>query len=334
VHALADAGRLAEAAERAAQGRELAVQDRSAIGRIWSAYHLGRCALLAGRIREARRWFAEAVAVCRDHGYPWPRRLAVCAFAAAAGAGGDARAARRAVTEAAGVGDIGYLRAEQELGPAWAAVAAGDVAAARHRLLTAADDAAASGHFSSEAWLRHDVVRLGDPATVRDRLAELGGRCEGPLVVAYAAHAGACAAQDPDALAGVIDTFEAMGALLYAAEAAITAGRAAQRRGAQRTATKLYARGAALAARCEGARTPALVPGAGVVPLTRREREVAALAVQGCSSREIAAQLHLSVRTVDNHLQNAYAKLGVSRRNDLAAALAGGGVPEPANEPP
>jgi len=71
-----------------------------------------------------------------------------------------------------------------------------------------------------------------------------------------------------------------------------------------------------------------------VVPLTRREREVAALAVQGSSSREIADRLHLSVRTVDNHLQNAYAKLGVSRRNDLADVLAGGGVPEPADELP
>ena len=29
----------------------------------------------------------------------------------------------------------------------------------------------------------------------------------------------------------------------------------------------------------------------------------------------------LSVRTVDNHLQNAYTKLGVSGRDQLAAAL-------------
>jgi DNA-binding CsgD family transcriptional regulator len=58
-----------------------------------------------------------------------------------------------------------------------------------------------------------------------------------------------------------------------------------------------------------------------VVPLTRREREVAVLAARGRTSREIAAELHVSVRTVDNHLQNAYTKLGVSRRNDLATAL-------------
>jgi DNA-binding CsgD family transcriptional regulator len=53
-----------------------------------------------------------------------------------------------------------------------------------------------------------------------------------------------------------------------------------------------------------------------------REREVAALAARGGTSREIARQLHLSTRTVDNHLQNAFHKLGVTRRADLERALA------------
>ena len=42
------------------------------------------------------------------------------------------------------------------------------------------------------------------------------------------------------------------------------------------------------------------------------------LAAAGASSREIAERLVISVRTVDNHLQSAYRKLGVSRRQDLA----------------
>ena len=42
------------------------------------------------------------------------------------------------------------------------------------------------------------------------------------------------------------------------------------------------------------------------VDLTPREREIALLAAGGSSSREIAERLVLSVRTVDNHLQNAY----------------------------
>ena len=58
-----------------------------------------------------------------------------------------------------------------------------------------------------------------------------------------------------------------------------------------------------------------------VVPLTARERDIAALAASGASSKDIADQLFLSVRTVNNHLQNVYSKLGVSGRRQLATAL-------------
>ena len=56
-------------------------------------------------------------------------------------------------------------------------------------------------------------------------------------------------------------------------------------------------------------------------PLTRREREIALLAAGGLRSRDIADQLNLSSRTVENHLHNVFTKLGISDRADLAAAL-------------
>ncbi|MEU6225530.1 LuxR C-terminal-related transcriptional regulator [Streptomyces sp. NPDC047042] len=59
---------------------------------------------------------------------------------------------------------------------------------------------------------------------------------------------------------------------------------------------------------------PAPAPG----PLTRREREVAALVARGMSNRQIAARLVLSVRTVDFHVQNIRAKLGVGTRAQVA----------------
>jgi FixJ family two-component response regulator len=48
-----------------------------------------------------------------------------------------------------------------------------------------------------------------------------------------------------------------------------------------------------------------------------------ALAAQGQSNREIAAKLFLSHRTVGYHLYQAYPKLGVSSRTELAALIAG-----------
>ena len=71
----------------------------------------------------------------------------------------------------------------------------------------------------------------------------------------------------------------------------------------------------------EGARTPALVVADATEPITPREREIALLAADGVASKEIAERLFLSVRTVNNHLQKVYTKLGVTSRAELAAAL-------------
>ncbi len=53
--------------------------------------------------------------------------------------------------------------------------------------------------------------------------------------------------------------------------------------------------------------------------LTRREAEVAALAARGLTNRDIAAQLFLSVRTVEVHVDHALTKLGFRTRTQLAA---------------
>ncbi len=68
-------------------------------------------------------------------------------------------------------------------------------------------------------------------------------------------------------------------------------------------------------ARISGRRPPSEV-------LTETERQVATLAAQGQSNKEIAASLHMGVSTVEAHLSNIYRKLDV-KRAQLASALEG-----------
>jgi non-specific serine/threonine protein kinase len=61
-----------------------------------------------------------------------------------------------------------------------------------------------------------------------------------------------------------------------------------------------------------------LPPSSGSGPLTRREREVAALVGRGLSNREIAERLVLSVRTTEAHMTHVLGKLGLRSRAQLA----------------
>ena len=93
---------------------------------------------------------------------------------------------------------------------------------------------------------------------------------------------------------------------------AVTLGRAAQQE-LRALGVRTWRRGAAVE---QGA-------GAAALSLTERERDIARLVREGASNPEIAAQLFLSRKTVERHLSNALAKLGVRNRAELAAATRG-----------
>ena len=90
------------------------------------------------------------------------------------------------------------------------------------------------------------------------------------------------------------------------------AGRRLRRRAlAETCAPSSYAAGAR-------PRTAAL---SGVESLTPSERRVAALAAGGLANREIAQELFVTPKTVEVHLSNAYRKLGIRSRRELAGAV-------------
>ncbi|MGW4122946.1 AAA family ATPase [Nocardia sp. NPDC004711] len=58
-------------------------------------------------------------------------------------------------------------------------------------------------------------------------------------------------------------------------------------------------------------------PGAGSTPLTAQESQVARLAAQGLTNREIGAELFVSPRTVGHHMSRILEKLGLTSRSEL-----------------
>jgi DNA-binding NarL/FixJ family response regulator len=81
---------------------------------------------------------------------------------------------------------------------------------------------------------------------------------------------------------------------------------------AEHVRTELYATGA----------RPRTDAQAGVAALTASERRVVDRAASGETNRDIAQALFVTPKTVEVHLSNAYRKLGVRSRRELAGALA------------
>jgi DNA-binding CsgD family transcriptional regulator len=172
------------------------------------------------------------------------------------------------------------------------------------------------------------VAPVPRPDVVHGARAELAARAD--LPPAALAVARAVVEDDPDALVGAADgtgdQYTAAWLLLAAGERYRRAGRRRDARVVLHQAAALYeglgaepwvarareelrASGATLRRRDQGD------------ALTPSERRIAELAAEGRSNKEVAAALFLSPKTVEFHLGNAYRKLGVGNRTELAARL-------------
>ncbi|MFJ6195447.1 LuxR C-terminal-related transcriptional regulator [Micromonospora sp. NPDC092111] len=210
-------------------------------------------------------------------------------------------------------------------------VVCGDLPGATKHLSDLADRLRADGFAGHEVLVLHDLVRLGQGAapvgptctdgsrrTVAQRLAELSESIDGMLAPLLARCARATVAGDGATLLEVADGFAQLDLTVWAADATATALREL-RRERSTSAGAAHELLAALLARCDQIRTPAL--DALRPTLTERELEIAVLAAAGVTSRVIAGRLFLSTRTVENHLQRVYSKLGITGRAELRAAL-------------
>ncbi len=201
--------------------------------------------------------------------------------------------------------------------------------------------------WRSEAALAH--LALGDRESA-GRLAakelELARAFGAPRALGVALRAaGVVAGGDRGALLlrEAIDTLERGDARLERARALADLGALLRRRNrrtearellrealdaAHRAGAKPLAEQAETELRATGAR-PRRVVLRGLDSLTASERRIAEFASQGLSNREIAQTLFVTRRTVEGHLTSVFRKLQVDSRDELPAALGGGG-PVPA----
>ncbi|MEM9516462.1 MAG: LuxR C-terminal-related transcriptional regulator [Actinomycetota bacterium] len=286
------------------------------------AYTNGRTALARGRPATAAQWFREGAATARGPQNRDSLRWCLGGLALALARVGETELGQETLAEAneltglARLSDIDIERATAQLH-----VNRGDLAAASADLVAAAARWRANGHSINEAEALHALIAMGEPELAAARLAELAADSDAESITVPAQHAAAAVAADVDALERVAALYEAHGATFAAAEALAGAAHHARANGEVRRATGLTARSRTLAEACEGSINPVLMTGDEPTPLTKREREIALLAANGMRSKQIAETLTVSVRTVDNHLQNVYTKLGISDRADLANAL-------------
>jgi DNA-binding NarL/FixJ family response regulator len=322
VVALIESGRLAEADAAATRLYDRSLRLHSRTGQAFTSVLRGRLELLTGQFGRAEHAFAEGMAIGAQIGQLILRRWCVAGIALAASQRGDAARATSAMAELDGLPDtdMHLLHPDELRARAWTAQLAGEPVRAREVLHEAAELAVQSGALTMAASAWHDVARLGAPDEATP-LVELAAGTDNPLVAARAAAVAALAGRDPDALVAAGDRFEAMGALLLAAESVAAAAAEYRRRQDGRAADRAADRAHALTDRCDRAHTPGVELAGPVAELTSREREIATLAAQGNSNKEIADALTVSVRTVETHLQRAYTKLGVTSRTGLATVL-------------
>jgi DNA-binding CsgD family transcriptional regulator len=172
----------------------------------------------------------------------------------------------------------------------------------------------AGSPLSAVAYLAA-AARYGASARANAELLDWDPQLESPVSLARAAGVRARGSGDAVMLLEAAEQHAAIGLLGDAADLAELALAAA--RGRTATTARAKVLGAEMRRRLrQTVNTPSPV-----IPLTRRELEVATLAGKGMSDQDIAATLVISVRTVESHLAATYRKLGINSRRGLRQVL-------------
>jgi DNA-binding NarL/FixJ family response regulator len=244
-------------------------------------------------------------------------------------------------------GSVRHTYDDRSWGRALAALADGDQAAAFGLLRGAWEQCVAGNREYCGHYLLPDLAALAGPLgereTARRAVAQLEryhADRQGPALHRSAAFAAAILDGNAPGLLTAADGYAAAGrpmleaqAREHAAEALAAAGREQEARlqleGAQDRYARLHATWDAARADARlrsygirrGVHGPRRRPKTGWDALTDTEQTVAALLAEGLSNPDIAGRMFISRRTVQFHVSNILAKLGLSSRVELATLV-------------
>lgn len=311
--------------------------DLAAADRVWQRYGAlavgvreaeaivkavrGLVNLTRGALASACEAFRDAVSAMSS-GFPSGLLMLVSALSAQTEAGcGNRQAAATALqrSEDAHGPHVAVFMPELELARAWVLACDGQTSSARRQAIRAAGVARRSGMCAVEMRALHTAVRFGDRSQA-ERLSELAQMLAAPLPDAIAAHARALSEHDGRLLDEVADRFAEIGAMALAADAAAQAMHEYARAGERAKGLESGARAHWMAGKF-GLNSPAIESAAQPLPISDREREIAAMVAAGMSNREIADRLSVSVRTVEGHLYRTFSKLHIQSRDQLARLI-------------
>lgn len=318
--AMLHGGEVAAAAEFAEVGYASTIRQPSVQVRAWAAMLSGQALAVRGELLKACRYLAEAERGWSGVGLQGFAGWCAAGLARAQAELGRTQEAATSLQRAEGynLSGFGLNDVLLDIARAWVSVANGRRAEAATMLTHTIARAATREQWThvAEAW--HEAARL-------DLLEAVDGIDRWPRPAARLAAARfdfvhAHRTKSVSDLEAASVAFEVLGAILYAGEAATAAARAARKARANKAAMRLDGLAGRLLNQCGQAQTP-LLAGREAGPLSTRESEVARLAVQGLTNREIAKQLVIGERTVENHIYRIFIKLGVGARDQISEAL-------------
>ncbi|MFE2017435.1 AAA family ATPase [Streptomyces sp. NPDC059499] len=294
---------------------------------------------LAGRLARSRAVSEEGLALAREAGYENTVAAHLANLAVLAALRGEEEPCERQAREALAIAlphRVGLHAGVAAYAAAMLDLCLGRYASAHDRFRAIAVAGPGTGH-PTVAWRTvpdrvEAAVGAGDEAGARaalsayERSTEHAATSESRALLARCRGLAESAEEAFDeALRLHTNPFEAARTALLLGERLRRAQRPGQARAHLRMAWEIFeqagarpwARRAQEELRAAGENAGAPPPGV-LDALTPQELRIAGLVADGLSSKEIAAQLFLSPRTVEYHLYKIYPKLGIGSRTDLA----------------